>query len=332
MLEIRQLKHLAARLGVSLECLEEVADSADRWCDELELLDPAKPNKQRMVLNIFGPLRKIQAKMLRQVLLPKLHVSEFSHGGVRGRHIKTNVVQHIKSTFVFTADISDFYPTISHDRVYGLFAKNFGCSPDVARICTKLCTYKHHLALGLITSPILADQMMRPIDARIGAACHKAGLVYTRYVDDIAISGAFNLEESGFSVLVQGILREHGFKANPDKNCFGRLADGVPITKIRINRGHLDVRREYLNELERQISDAASLAVDGDFRGPYYTESQIWGRVQFVCWVNPGRRKTLLGKYRTVPWQKVNEEARHRGLIATTKRLQRRHNLAMRTS
>ena len=109
-----------------------MAESAGRWCEELLLLDPAKPDKQRPVLNVFGPLRKIQAKLLRQVLLPKLPVLRFSHGGVRDRHIKTNVEQHIESSFVFTADISNFYPTISRNRVYRLFAEDFACSPDVA--------------------------------------------------------------------------------------------------------------------------------------------------------------------------------------------------------
>ena len=51
------------------------------------------------------------------------------------------------------------------------------------------------LALGLITSPILADQMMDCVDDRIGGACRKAGLVYTRYVDDLTISGPYDLEQ-----------------------------------------------------------------------------------------------------------------------------------------
>ncbi len=324
MLNIRQPKHLARHLGVSVESLMAVAESVSDWCEELELLDPAKPNKQRTVLNVTGLLRKMQAKMLRQVLLPKLAVSDFSHGGVRGRHIKSNVEQHIESKFVFTADISDFYPTITHMRVYRLFTEGFACSPEVARICTMLCTYKHRLALGLITSPILADQVMRPIDARIGGLCRDVDLVYTRYVDDIAISGSFDLKESGFSALVQRILAEHGFKANPLKHCFGRLAEGVPITKIRVKHGHLDVRKEYVEELERQIADATVLATGGEFQGPYYTQSQILGRVQFVCWINRGRRQALLRKYRAVPWRKVSEEARRRGLIATKKSLRRR--------
>ena len=329
MLDIKQVKHLARHLGVSVATLESVAESTERWCEELILHDPAKPNKQRTVLNVFGPLRKMQGKMLREVLLPKLSVSEYSHGGVRGRHIKTNVEPHLESTFVFTSDISNFYPTISRNRVYRLFADEFRCSPDVARICTKLCTYKHHLALGLITSPILADQVMRDVDARIGGACRSVGLVYTRYVDDLTISGPFDLHQSGFGDLVHRILGEHGFSVNSSKNNFGRLADGTAITKIRINRGHPDVRREYLSELERQLADAAALARGDEFQGPYFTELQIRGRVQFVCWVNPGRSRILQRKFRSVPWEKVAEEARKRNLVVTKKSLEKRASAAL---
>ena len=70
-----------------------------------------------------------------------------------------------------------------------------------------------------------------------------------------------------------------------------------------------------MEELERQIADASALATGGDFQGPYFTEAQIWGRVQFVCWINPGRRPTFLRKYRAVPWKKVNEVARKRRLV-----------------
>ncbi len=174
MLHIRQVKHLARRLGITVKVLEKVAETVaetpERWCEELVLLDPAKPTKPRCVLNVRGQLRQLQSRMLRNVLLPALPASRYSHGGVRGRHIKTNLEPHLESTFVFTTDISNFYPSISHDRVYRLFTKTLECSPDVARLCTRLCTYDHHLALGLITSPILADQVMHVIDERIGRA------------------------------------------------------------------------------------------------------------------------------------------------------------------
>jgi len=324
MLRIQQVKHLAHRLGVEVKNLERVAEAPERWCEELELRDPAKPTKIRNVLNVVGPLRSLQTRMLRDILLPALPVSKFNHGGVRGRHIKTNIEPHLDSTFVFTTDISNFYPSISHNRVYRLFCETFQCSPDVARICTKLCTHDHHLALGLITSPILADQMMSRVDPRIGSACQKAGLVYTRYVDDLTISGPYDLAKSGIPDLVQRILEEHGYLVKADKTQCGRLADDTPITKIRINRGHPDVRKDYLNELERQLADTKSLADDSSFDGPYFTQGQIRGRIEFVCWVNPGRRRTLLRSFRAIAWDKVSSEAKNRGLVVTRKCLTRR--------
>jgi hypothetical protein len=321
MLRIRQIRHLAHRLGVNVETLEKVVETPERWCEELELHDPAKPTRVRRVLNVVGPLRRLQTRMLRD---PALSPSQFSHGGVRGRHIKTNIEPHLNSTFVFTTDISNFYPSIRHHRVYRLFCEAFQCSPDVARICTKLCTHDHHLALGLITSPILADQMMDRVDQRIGGACQKAELSYTRYVDDLTISGPYDLAKSGVPDLVQRILEQNGFLVKANKTQFGRLAEGTPITKIRVNRGHPDVGKEYMNELQRQLADAKSIASGGAFDGPYFAEGQIRGRIEFVCWVNPGRRRTLLRSFRAIAWDKVSEEAKKRRLVVTKKCLTRR--------
>jgi RNA-directed DNA polymerase len=324
MLRIQPVKHLAGRLGVTVHDVEKVAEAPERWCEELLLLDPAKPTKPRDVLNVVGPLRQMQSRMLRKILLPALPISPVSHGGVRHRHIKSNVEPHLESAFVFTADVSNFYPSVSYDRVYRLFWKTFECSPDVAHFCTRLCTYDYHLALGLITSPILADQIMHPVDARISRACGNAGLVYTRYVDDLTISGGYDLKKSGFPALVQRILEEHGFVLNPEKHCFGRLQDGIPITKIRVKRGRLDVRRKYLAEFERQLADAKRLAAGDEFDGPYFTEGQLRGRLHFVCWVNPGRRRLLLRQFNAIGWNKVREEAERRGLVALKKRLIKR--------
>lgn len=320
MLFLRQTKHLAARLGVPLSQIEHVADSAPAFCEELILVDPAKPGKQREVLNIRGDLRKIQWLLYGRVLLPKLNHAEFSHGGIAGRNIKTNLKPHQNSRFVFKTDISNFYPSIHYKRVYRLFTEHFVCSPDVARLCTKLCTYKHHLALGLITSPILADQILENTDRRIGGACKNAGLRYSRYVDDITISGPYSLENTGFVRLVQSILKDQGFATNPSKNQLGSI-DAVPITNIRVNRGHPDVSRDYIAELERLLDDASSLAMVKEFRGPYLTKGQIWGKIQFVCWVNPYRRRQLASKFRSIPWEKVEMEARERGLIVAKKTL-----------
>jgi hypothetical protein len=171
-----------------------------------------------------------------------------------------------------------------------------------------------------LTSPILADQLMRPVDQRIAAACTKLGATYTRFVDDLAISAPFDLSTSGVPNLVYDILRQNGFIPHPDKNFFGPIDRKAAVTNIRFHRGHFDVRKEYVEEIFRQLDDAYNLACGRGFEGPYVTESQLWGRVQFICWVNPHRKRSLLTGFAKVNWRKAGEQARQRGLVASSKR------------
>jgi RNA-directed DNA polymerase len=255
MLKIERVKHLATRLGVSVDDLRRVTGDTASYCEELILIDPKKPNKNRDVLRVTGRLRMLQERLYRRVLLPKLKPSNQSHGGVRGRHILTNVAAHRNSVFAFTTDISSFYPSISSRRVYDLFQRVFACSPDVSRECTLLCTFNHHLALGLITSPLLADQIARPIDDRISSMATKLGLVYTRFVDDVTISGPFNLDEKTSSIpqTVSNIFSCYGFRIQHDKHLSGRLDRGFSITKIQIHDGRFDVEAAYVGKIEGHL-------------------------------------------------------------------------------
>jgi RNA-directed DNA polymerase len=321
MLRIRQIKHLLSVLGTSHAEIDKLIASPEGFYEELILRDPLKPDKLRSVVNVVGLMRRCQYRFYRRVLLPKLIPSAYSHGGVPLRSIKTNALPHLESHFVFKTDISNFYPSVHYKRIYQLFVGRLQCSPDVAHIATKITTYKHHLALGLITSPILANEVLRTVDDRIGGACSKAGLVYTRYVDDITISGLFDLDRSGVPSLIERILRQHGFRLNPAKHKFGEFAKGLAITNLRSVNSHLDVREEYLTELVRQLEDAASLSRNDEFEGPYYTAGQILGRVRFVCWVNPGRKRELIRRYRSVDWGAARRIATIRGYEISRKTL-----------
>jgi len=326
MLNIRGVGLLAKHLDTAPARLIAVAESASTYYEDLVLFDPAKPGKRRDVVNVTGALRTLQNRLYRNLLAPRHKPSSYSHGGVRGRHIKSNTASHVRSAFVVTSDIANFYPSIHHHRVYDLFSGQFGCSPDVARLCTKLCTYRYHLALGLITSPILADCLMKGADHRIGVMCAKHGLVYTRFVDDLSISGSYPVDSGSFPKIITGILGDYGFRVN-SKGDKGRLSEGIPITKVCIKRGRLDIRPEYLADMNAQLDDAASMARRGLFKGPYFTPGQIYGRVQFIAWVNPGRRRALVHRYRSIPWKAVEDEAGARGLVASKKVLIRKSDI-----
>jgi hypothetical protein len=158
------------------------------------------------------------------------------------------------------------------------------------------------MPLGLITSPILADCLMQRADRRIGRMCEQSGLIYTRYVDDITISGCYPITSGSYPKLVGKILGDYGFRIHPTKGEEGRLSAGKRITKLCIRGRRLDVSSDYLAGLRAQIDDARLLARGGYPAGPYFTPAQIYGRIQFVEWVRP-------------------VEALSRGLVEVRKRL-----------
>lgn len=321
MLQVRSERSLAEMLDVPLYKLKNDLGRLDECVRHFIIIDPAKPDKQRSVIQIGKFWRRYVGRLMERLLLPRLEASPHNHGGVRGRSILSNASAHEKSTYVYTADIADFFPSIHHYRIYELFVEAFECSPHVARICTRLCTYDYHLAVGIPTSPLLADQAMSEIDARIHGACESAGLAYTRFIDDLTISGGFDFVGSGFLGLVPRIVEEHGFRLNPKKIETGRLAKGLQVTKLRINKGRPDVAREYLQKLIGQMEDAARLADGGDFLGPYFTPDQIYGRICFVRSIRWSRGGDLMRRFGAVPWAKVEAEAKRRGLVAERKRL-----------
>lgn len=321
MLYLRRIEHLARALQTTPKRLLELLDHADDCYRKFELIDPARPGKSRTVVDVSGPIRRLQERLLHGVLAPRLRTHPCSHGSVRGKNIKMNAEVHRRAKFVLKADISDFYPSVTHKRVYRLFHERFGCSPDVARLCTRLCTYDYHLAIGLVTSPALADQALQPIDRRITAACSKADLKYSRYVDDITISGPFDFGGSGFPTTVKKVLREHGFNANPDKWQCCSTDEGVTITGVRVRKSRLGLPEEFVASIEDQIGATEAL-IEGEVTGrPFFTRSQLMGRVAYARWIDPRRGNRLHKRVVALDWESAETNALRLGMATAVKRL-----------
>ena len=310
---LRDPKHLSKIVHHPVGRIHDVTSDKSQFCEEFLLHDPMGRARDRVVLNVTGELRLYQER-LHKYLTRKLPFSPHSHGGARGRSIRTNAANHCDSRFLFKADIASFYPSITHVHVYRLFTEQLDCSPDVARLCTRICTYKHHLALGIPTSPILADRLLAPVDRRISRMCEKHDLVYTRYVDDIFISGSYDLKQSGFASIVQQILQQQGLRSNPLKHHFGELGDDdCAMAGIRIRRGKIDAKREYIDELYRQLDDATALSQGGQLQGLFYTKQQIVGRVNFVCWLNPTHAGRMRRRLKAINWDRHAHEGHLKG-------------------
>ena len=297
-LRIQRIEHLAIQLGVSREHLLDCADQAESLYRDF---DRNVKGKLRHLTEAKPVLATLQRCILDRVLV-KLPVSDHAFGAIKGRSIRDNASAHAAAPFIAKLDIRDFYPSIRYQKVYDFFMTQ-GCSPDVSRVLTKLSTRKYSLPLGTSTSPFLADQIVSPIDKRIGGLARAKGLRYTRYVDDVTISGRFDLEH--FSDQIIQVIRQAGFAIKRSKIEFYRPDDGKEriITGVRVQDGKVSAPLNYIELLRQELFLAKEASqhkrVDRYFDSP----DQFQGRIGYVTWLDPKAGRQLLRIYRRVNWR-----------------------------
>jgi RNA-directed DNA polymerase len=254
----------------------------------------------------------------------RLPPTPFSFGGERGRDARRNLLRHRRSTFAYTTDIRGFFPTISRHKVGAIFAGRLRCNEEVAGLIARLCTHGGRLAQGLITSPIIASEAASRIDARIGGMCKKQGLRYTRFVDDITISGPLDFEEQArdLAELAEQIIRESGFVTAKEKRQAGRIDRGeVTVTGLRVLGGCVDVEASYLNRLQDDVKRHSDYARGEPLSGPLFTKEQLSGRAGYVRRHNRQRGGVIAAAVERVPWPAVVRRAGEEGLLIARKSL-----------
>ncbi len=299
-LRLRSIKHLSITLGFSAQTLIDLAGNTPRYYREFSR---EVKGKERKLISPTGKLRTIQRRILDRILmrLPRL---DSSYGAIKGKTIRDNALVHARSPYIVKLDIKSFYPSIRSARVYSFFVDEEECSPDVARILTKLTTYRHRLPLGTSTSPMLADQIVRKLDKRLLGMAGKAGIKYTRYVDDITMSASFDVDR--FIPLVLRILRQCGFRAKKEKLVIytpgGNEKERV-ITGVRIENGKLSAPLSYVQSLEDDLKDAIEESRRSKITHGFMPRQHCRGQIGYVMWLDRKLGANLLRLYRKVQWR-----------------------------
>lgn len=199
-------------------------------------------------------LKTIQRRISKHILQPQ-ELHEAAMGYRRGRSIVSNACVHADRDFVFNADIKDFFGSIRAKRVRSLFVV-LGFPSRIAGFLTKLCTYHGVLPQGAPTSPLIANLVCRLLDERIASYCAAHDFTYTRYCDDITISG-----QGKFTPVMQeeisAIIESEGFALNEKKVRLATKRSRQMVTGLVVNR-FANMTREQRRKL-RAIFHQASL-------------------------------------------------------------------------
>lgn len=207
----------------------------------------------------------------------------------KSSHI-VNASMHLGEKQLIKLDILRFFESISERQVFNVF-KKLGYKNSVSLILARICTrvipihldkrfikneqrwttkynYKYdqqknkikrigHLPQGAPTSSALANFVCCNLDADIEDLIDQFNLnSYTRYADDIIISGNFQDKNTAISCIfrVSRILRNYGFKTNYLKTKYCGSGDRKIVTGICINdENQLRVPIEYKNKIRQEI-------------------------------------------------------------------------------
>jgi RNA-directed DNA polymerase len=291
-LNLRTTRHLALRLGVSERWLKHLADTIDQRVTASERQKSS--GGTRRIYEPSKDLKRVQRLICKQLLQP-LHLPDVLHGSVPGRSPRTNAQPHVGKPIVASLDIKDFYPSIRYDRVYSLFL-DLGCSPDVARLLTKLTTYGGHLAQGFPSSSAIANLILARIVPRVSKLCSDHGLTLTLYQDDLTISGGHRIPD--LLNLCSRILRQSGFDIKPSKTKVVHSGMRQEVTGWVVNQ-KVNVSKDEYRHLRALLNRCRVQGIErvADRPVPKF-KNHIRGRIQRVIEVNPKRGNRLLEEFR----------------------------------
>lgn len=168
-------------------------------------------------------------------MLERIEKPDYLHSGVRGRSYISNAKVHIGAVPLVKLDLKKFYPSVDGARVFRFFTGPMRCSPDVAALLTRLCTYEDHVPTGSCVSQLLAFYAAKPLFDELHSLAEGAGVRGSCYVDDLTWSG--HGATPAFLWAAKQVVHRHGFAHHKDR-CFTagdrKLVTGVMLDGDRI--------------------------------------------------------------------------------------------------
>lgn len=276
--------------------------------DGVRLIEAPKPR-----------LRETQRRILHH-LLSRIPVHRAARGFAPGSSPATFALPHAGAPTVLRADLRHCFESITVARVTDVF-RLVGYPPAVARTLADLCTTAtpadalgtvprphaaylrgRHLPQGAPTSPHLSNLVMRSLDRRLQGYAAANDLQYTRYGDDLALSGHNMDADKALWVLLRVIASE-GFTVHSGKVRIMRehqqqiLAGLVVNDRPRVPRREYDAVRALLHNARRYGAASQNRSGHPDFR------AHVLGLIAWIGASDPGRRARLLQMAADVEWQ-----------------------------
>lgn len=281
------LMHLARLSGSPWERLHQCVK---RTLDPYSTFEVRKKSGGNRRICVPAPfLKRTQAWIHQNVLcapgaLALIHEASTAYGAECSAY--KNALRHAGASWMVKLDIKDFFESISERQVYHVY-RSLGYPAllafEMARLSTRYLDQSGadtvplrqrrwrwsaadpgegvpyarpyqvgHLPQGAPTSPMLANLVVRTMDADISEIASAAGATYTRYADDIVLSLGMSTRATAVALLhaVGEVVTKAGFRINRKKTHVRGPGARKVVTGLTVNDAKPRLPRSLKDEVE----------------------------------------------------------------------------------
>lgn len=282
------------------------------------------------LLEVPHPYLMALQRRLLDDLLDRIPPHEAACGYTRERSVVDHACAHAGQAVVLKFDLKDFFASVRASRVHALF-ETLGYPDTVARELTALCTTATpepvlrrmheeggltwtqvlrlrdpHLPQGSPTSAALANLCAFRLDLRLDGLAHVLGARYTRYADDIVLSGGRPLSEAmpRIEAWVGRIALEEGFALNHRKTRCLTAGRCQSVCSVVVNQ-HPNLPRPEFDRLKAILHQCVTKGPASQNREakPHWRE-YLHGRVAWAAQLNPAKAQRLKRLLDQVDWSR----------------------------
>lgn len=287
---IYKVESLAKHLGTTTSLLKKLAENSPKYY-RLKT-KPKKNNGVRKYYSIREPLKSVQAKIRKRILL-KVTYPDYLQGSIKGRSPKTNAQIHVGAKCLIELDIANFFPSITRDQVFRTFRYFFNFSEEVSNLLADLITHQGKVPQGSPVSSDIANLVLSwdGREAQLVSHMEKNGLRVSRYVDDVAISSTRPLKNSEKTETIKtfnSFINSKGFQVSHKKTQVAGPRKTKCATGVRIGKERNSLPHEYIDSVYRQIKQLKNEAVLCDKR-----IASLRGKINYVRQFNPKQAARL---------------------------------------
>lgn len=214
--------------------------------------------------------------------LDQIPLSSYAYGFVSSYGTRDNAMIHRNQRYILNVDIKNFFPNITRNNMMVILEEVFEkYSLDFLYLdwIKEVCFLDERLPQGAPTSPVLSNIYLTDLDNILALEFSKRNFRFTRYADDITISGGDELKIGVGSVisLVEQELAKLDLRLNKKKTKMMPYYQKQLVNGILVNNDKLSFPRETKSRLYFDFKDRTWLEL---------TESEI-GYIEYIDSVDP---------------------------------------------